>query len=64
MARKKSKVDPLDKEIESAWYRLAFGVQVNIMNIGAIFKESREAVNNGKTVDEAVTAAREKYREN
>lgn len=54
----------LDKDIERAWYRLASGVQVNIMNIGKVFADARAAMLTGATLDDAVTAAREKYREN
>ena len=55
----------LDKAIENAWYRLASGVQVNIMSIPTIFREWREAVIvENLSVDDAVTAAIAKHREN
>lgn len=54
----------LDKEIEQAWYRLASGVQVNIMDIPKITREVKDAVLAGASVDDATIAAREKYRLN
>lgn len=56
--------DAIDKAIEAAWYKLASGVQVNIMVIPTIFRECREAIVGGKSVDEAVAAAVAKYRLN
>jgi hypothetical protein len=47
----------MDKEIETAYYRLAQGQQINIMDIPKVFAESRRAILNGATVDQAVRAA-------
>jgi hypothetical protein len=62
MARKKT--DELDKQIEKAWYRLASGVQVNIMDIPAIFRAVRSAVEVGADLDTAVQAAIVVFRKN
>jgi hypothetical protein len=59
---RRTKIDPLDVLIEQAWYRLAFGVQVNIMDIPAIFRSVRTAVESGVALDTAVQAAISAYR--
>ena len=47
----------LDRAIEEAYYRLASGQQINIMDIPKVFAESRHAVEAGAVVDQAVRAA-------
>jgi hypothetical protein len=47
----------LDKQIEASYYKIASGYQINIMDIGKVFFESRRAILNGATVDQAVRAA-------
>lgn len=47
----------LDKEIEQAYYRLAEGQQINILDIPKVFAESRRAIAGGAVVDQAVRAA-------
>lgn len=58
-----AKRDAIDKQIEEAWYRLSSGVPVSVLDISKIFSESRADIEAGKSVDEAVTAARDKYRQ-
>jgi hypothetical protein len=53
-----------DSAIEQAWYRLASGIQVNMMDIPKIFKECREAMQSGQSVEDVVKAAIAKYRLN
>jgi hypothetical protein len=67
MARKtkeQKEVEKLDKEIEQAWYRLASGVGVDIMDIGKVFNDVRAAFKAGSTIDAAVEVAKAKYRKN
>lgn len=54
----------LDKQIEQAWYQQASGIEVNIMDIPRIFKDVRDAVVNGESLEKAVNDAKEKYRQN
>lgn len=54
----------LDQQIESAWYRLCSGVQVSIMDIPKIFRECREALTAGMSIDGAIIHVAEKYRQN
>ncbi len=56
-----AKKNKLDTEIEQSYYVQAKGKQISIMDIPKVFKECREAVAIGKTVDQAVNAAVEKY---
>ena len=44
----------LDREIEKAYYKIAAGKQINIMDIPKVFKESARAIAGGATVDQAV----------
>ncbi len=54
----------LDKDIEQAWYRMAAGVQVSIMDIPAIFREARVAVEAGRTLEGVMTEIIARYRKN
>jgi len=49
--------DKIDREIEKAWYRLASGVQVPIMDIPRIFRDIKLEVAGGMDIDTAVRAA-------
>lgn len=53
----KCKKDKIDNDIEQAYYRLAQGQQINIMDIPKVFSESRKAISAGSMVDQAVRAA-------
>ena len=59
MARKQK--NPIDTQIERAYYRLAQGKQINIMRIPALFADCRTAVKNGEEVEAAVQAAVDRY---
>ena len=61
MRRRKDKTAEL---IERTWYKLASGVQVNIMDIGAIFDGAKAEMAEGATVEEAVQTMISKYRKN
>lgn len=54
----------LDKQIETAWRKLAQGVQVNVMDIRAIFDLVRQGVNEGRPMDDCVNEAIATYRQN
>jgi hypothetical protein len=64
MTKEQRAAKKLDHEIGQTWFRLAFGVQVSMMEIPAIFRDVRTAVGNGATVDEGVEAAITKYQLN
>jgi len=53
--------DKLDKLIEQSYYRQGAGVQINIMDIGRLFKDVREAVSKGQEINGAVAAAIVRY---
>ena len=66
MARKtaeQKESERIDNAIEAAWYKHCSGVQVNIMDIGKIFKECRAALPR-MTIEDAVKAAAAKYSQN
>lgn len=54
----------IDEQIASAYHRHGNGVQINIMDISNIYKDCKAATTTGKTMDEAMIAAIEKYRQN
>ena len=54
----------LDKMVEQAYYKQGRGVQINIMDIGKLFKDVSEAYLAGQDLDEAVKEAIKKYRQN
>lgn len=58
------RTDKIDKQIEKAWYSLASGVQVNIMDIPRIFREVRAAVEGGANLEAAVTIVVAQFRRN
>jgi hypothetical protein len=47
----------MDKAIESAYYKIASGQQISILDIPKVFAESRRAILAGAAVDQAVRAA-------
>ena len=52
----------LDKHIERAYYAIAQGKQINIMDIGKLFNEATaDVLQRGLTVEQAVTLAVVKY---
>lgn len=64
MKRQTKEEKKLDRDIELAWYRLAYGVQVNIMDIPTIFRECRVAVGAGRNLDEVIQECITRYRQN
>lgn len=54
----------LDKSIEAAWYRLADGVQVSILDIPRIFRDVKLEIAGGAELDAAVAAVRDRFRKN
>lgn len=51
----------LDKMIEQAYYRLAAGKQISIMDIPKVYRDCRSAIAGGTSVDAAVTDAVARY---
>jgi hypothetical protein len=43
-----------DKQIEQAFYRVASGAQINVMDIGKVFSTGRAALAEGKDLDTAI----------
>jgi hypothetical protein len=58
---RRGKKDPIDREIEKAWYRLASGVQVMVLDIPKIFRDVRQELSAGTDMDSAVRAAIARY---
>lgn len=54
----------LDKEIEAIYYRYGSGVQINIMDIGKIFRAGRDAHARGEPMEPAIVAAIQALRVN
>lgn len=52
----------VEKQIEAAYKRIANGVPIPIMKLGALFSESQADVLAGMSVDDAVTKAVNKYK--
>ncbi len=48
----KNSLKKLEKQVEQAWYRLASGVQVNIMDIGKIFDRGVKSLQENRDLDE------------
>ncbi len=61
---KKPSQKQLEKAVEQAWYKLASGVQVNIMDLGKIFDRGVAALKEGKDLDTEIKACIEEYRRN
>ncbi len=55
------KNNSIDKQIEQAYYRLAQGKQIGIMDIPKLFSDCRLTVSAGVAVDDAVRVAIDKY---
>ena len=53
-----------DKQIEQAWYRLACGIQVDVMDIGAVFNSCRLGIASGRNLEELIHECIAKYRKN
>jgi len=53
----KKEIKAMDKAIEQAYYKIASGLQINMMDIPKVFNESRRAIDAGATVDQAVRAS-------
>lgn len=51
----------LGKDIETAYYHLAAGKEIKITDIVKVYKEAREAVSLGCSVEAAVGSCVEKY---
>lgn len=46
----------MDAQIERAYYRLAQGVQISVLDIGKVFAAGRAALATGADLDAAITA--------
>ncbi len=61
---KKLKGKALDKEIERVYYKLGHGVQINIMDIGKVFKMGQAGYEKDGDIEAALTAAIKQFRQN
>ena len=64
MARRATKKDPLDAEIESIYYANCSGIQISVLDIGKVFDAGRKAAAEGKDLKEAIVAFVETIRKN
>lgn len=62
--RDKRQLAAQDTLIERAYYRVAQGVQINVMDIGKVFAAGRQALAAGGDLDAAVAAAVAQLRQN
>lgn len=53
----RTKANPIDRQIEQAYYRLAQNRQINVLKITALFRDARTMIERGQPIDDAVTAA-------
>lgn len=60
----KNSLKKLEKQVEQTWYRLASGVQVNIMDIGKIFNRGVKALQEGRDLDEEMQKCVQDFRQN
>ena len=51
----------IDKQIEQAYYKLACGKQINILDIGKLYAGARADIVAGKSAIEAVTEQIDRY---
>jgi hypothetical protein len=51
----------MDHQIEQVYYRLAQNRQISVLQIPALFRESRALILAGQTVDEAVQTSINKF---
>lgn len=54
----------MEKEVEQMWYKIASGVQVNIMDIGKIFKRGVTALKEGRDLETELKACVVDFRQN
>ena len=54
----------LDEQVALAYSRHGYGVQINVMDIGKLYKDCKAAVATGISMDDAMLAAIAKYRQN
>lgn len=54
----------IEKAIEAAWYRLAQGVEIDVMNIPKVFAEAKVALKGGQDLDTIIVNLIAKYRAN
>lgn len=60
----KRQLAAIDKLIERAYYRVAQGVQINVMDIAKIYRAGHAAAQAGGEVEAAVAAAVAQLRQN
>lgn len=58
------KLADIEKQVEQAFYKVGFGVQINIMNLSKITKAGVDAYLAGQDLENAVAEAVAKYKEN
>jgi len=59
---RRPKIDPIDRAIEQAYYRVASGVQVSIMDIPKIFRDAKTLLAGGRTdIDQVLIEVVKRY---
>jgi len=64
MARMTKAAKAVEQKIEAAFKRHGSNVQFNIMDLSKITAAGRDALNEGRNLDDAVIAAVRQYRKN
>jgi len=64
MARKTKAEKAAETLVEQAFNRNCSNVQFNIMDLSNIMKAGKDAIREGRNLDEAMIEAREKFRKN
>ena len=59
--RTKAEQKKLDVQIEQLYYRHSQGKSIDVMDIGNVFNDCRDAHDRGEDIETAVKAAIEKY---
>ncbi len=62
--RKTKEEKALEAAVDAAFGRLGSGISFDVFDLSKICDETKAAVATGKTVDEGMTAAIAKYRQN
>jgi hypothetical protein len=60
----KREQNALDRRIETHFYRVHRGVQINVLDIGKIFRAGRNAAAAGQSIEAAVDLAVAELRQN
>lgn len=64
MAKRKSQIEQLRRQVEQAFYRVGQGAQIDIFDLSKIMDAGLIALASGADLDAAVAAAVKQYRKN